>query len=397
MGVLPAAFTERFILYGVLALGALSRNMAPSKASGRLTSFPGYPADYSIDKYSLAIQGLNKRLKVSPQNWELAILGSLIFIFIETLQGRDDAARMHLSSALAILQDSGDVHGTNSQLKADLTNALNILSRLNTRPLRPIAPYTRIPLHIRSLPASFRTVDEARDSLNSITSAINSLSCKRTIDARSSPHSMPPRAMAQDISTLSQQLESWETLFTAFMARSTPDAETKTCVQVLLIHHQVAHISLSTIPYYNTPGESLDVSRFSRIIELATDVLRTEGSRTITTQPQQGHSIDVAIVQPLFYTACQCKDSIIRRRAIDIMDEIDATAVYSTRQLSQVARWVVTMEEQQSLIAGSHGAIIREEDMLHDIELNFNEAGTCSITAWRRVNRTWHEVSGQIP
>ncbi|KAI2629152.1 hypothetical protein GGS26DRAFT_115707 [Hypomontagnella submonticulosa] len=397
--VLPAAFTERFILHGVLALGALSRNMVPSRASGRLTSFPGYPAGYSMSKYNLAIQGLNRRLKASPHSWELAVLGSLIFTSIETLQGRDDVARMHLRGALAILANSEDAHAGNSLLKADLADGLDTISRFDTMPCRLAKPYVHIPLQLPSLPPRFRTINEARDSLSSITSAINSLHCKETLGVRSSPLYTPALALTQDITTLSHHLESWQTLFSAFIARRTPDIETKTCVQILLIHHQVALISVSTFFYSGVSGRNTDVSRFSHIIELARDVLRSEQeSRTTTTQPRPGHSLDVAIVQPLFYTACKCKDGIVRRRAIELMDKIGEEAIFSTRQLSQVARWVVAMEEQPSPVRGSPGSTIKEEDMLHDIELTFDsEAGTCSITAWRRVNRTWHEVSGQIP
>ena len=207
--ILRAAFTERCILQGVLALGALSRNTVPaSVSSGKSTFLPGYQVGYSLNKYSLAIEELNRRLvDISTANWELAVLGSLIFIAIEALQGHEDVARMHLRSALAILQSSQGTTGClTSKSRKDIDSALRSFSRLDLLSLRPVDHENLVPVRLPILPLCFRNTEEARDSLNSIVGAMNSLVWKESLVASQIPtqsHSPGDPSILQDLSALS--------------------------------------------------------------------------------------------------------------------------------------------------------------------------------------------------
>lgn len=99
-------------------------------SSAKSTFIPGYQVGYSLDKYGLAIEELNRRLvDISSTGWELVVLGSLVFIAIEAFQGNEDVARVHLRSALAILETS---QGTTGYLtlksKKDIDSAFKSLS-----------------------------------------------------------------------------------------------------------------------------------------------------------------------------------------------------------------------------------------------------------------------------
>ncbi|KAI1756248.1 hypothetical protein F4782DRAFT_326419 [Xylaria castorea] len=392
--VLPAALTEPFIMHGILAVGALSRDRIPSRFSGRSISLTGYSASYPLRKYNQAIQELNKRLDASCRSRELALVGSLIFAVVEAYQGRDDIAQMHIHSALSILESPKSITTGEFQSPPDLYRLFHCLSshsRVNSPSFSSVIHHISTPVQALQLGLGFETVSEARDSLNSINGAVHSIYRRRVVGAEgSSP--LHATHSAGEISGLSRQLDLWHTHFSALKARSTADVETTTCTQILLIHHHIAKLHLSS------EAEHSHTSQFSSIIKLSADILRAEErSRTTTMKPTPGHSLDIAITQPLFYTACRCKDGIIRRRAIELLEKVDGASSYDTQLLARVARWVVAMEEKASLESGHPGGFVKEEDMLYDIELDVgNELGRCDITAWRRDNLRWLRVSGYV-
>ncbi|KAI1744942.1 hypothetical protein F4680DRAFT_171040 [Xylaria scruposa] len=379
-------------MHGILAVGALSRDIIHSRFSGRSISLIGYSASYPLRKYNQAIQELNKRLDASCRSRDLALIGSLIFAVVEAYQGRDDMAQMHLQSAFSILGSLGSIPTGEFRTPPDLYRIFNCLfshHRLNFRSFSSVLHRIPTPIQALTLVSGFETVVEARDSLNSINGAIHSIHRRRAVSAGDSSETH----LTEEISRLSRQLDLWYTHFSALKARSTADTETTTCTQVLLIHHHIARLHLS-----DEPEHSIHASQFSSIIELAADILRAEErSRIITSKPTPGHSLDIAITQPLFYTACGCKDGIIRRRAIELLEKVDGASSYDTQLLARVARWVVAMEENASLESGHPVGFVKQEDMLHDIELDVgNEPGGCNITAWRRDNGRWLRVSGYV-
>ncbi|KAI1424195.1 hypothetical protein F5Y12DRAFT_753574 [Xylaria sp. FL1777] len=379
-------------MHGVLALAALSRDMIPSRLSRGLMSLMGYSTCYSLHKYNQAIRELNASLEVSHRSQELALVGSLVFIVVEIYQGRGDIAQMHLQGALSILESpespiTGGVH----PLK-DLARLFNSLASLSLASCKPLSSVIRhVPTHIQVSRdvSAFRSIGEARDSLNSITGVIHSLYGRGLGSARL-PSQLP---LAEHISALSHRLDQWYTHFSALKAHSMADVETTTCVQLLLIHHQMA-----TLYLLSEPEDSIYARQFSCIIELCANILRAEeGSRVITTQPKPGHSLDTATIQPLFYTACTCKDGIIRRRAIELLETVNGGTLYDTQLLARVVKWVVTMEEKVDFEHGNPGVSVKTEDILYDIELEVgSEAGRCDVTAWRRMNGVWLKVSGYV-
>lgn len=56
-----------------------------------------------MKQYNLALRALNDTLDESARSWELAILGSIVFIAFEVLWGVDTRVRMHLDGAFAML------------------------------------------------------------------------------------------------------------------------------------------------------------------------------------------------------------------------------------------------------------------------------------------------------
>jgi len=56
-----------------------------------------------MKQYNIALRALHDALDRSARSWELAILGSIVFIAFEVLWGVDTRVRTHLDGAFAIL------------------------------------------------------------------------------------------------------------------------------------------------------------------------------------------------------------------------------------------------------------------------------------------------------
>ncbi|KAI1305038.1 hypothetical protein F5Y03DRAFT_356335 [Xylaria venustula] len=395
--VLPAALAEPCIMHGVLALSALSKDMVPSRLSRGLMSLAGHSASYPLRRYNQAIRELNARLGTSRSSQELALIGSLIFIAVESYLDRDDIAQMHLQGALTMLRDFKRCIPPGAEflkMIAPCFDSLAATSQVSSKRLSSLIRLIPTPFQTLRDVSAFKNISEARDSLNSITATIHSLHQRGPAETLPSPQSYQSPLLADDISVLSRRLDLWNTHFAALKANSTADVETSTCVHLLLIHHEIAKLHLS-----REPENRIHVHQFLYIVELSTKILRAEeGSRAITTQPKPGHSLDTAIIQPLFYTACTCKNGIVRRRAINLIESANVVFVYDTQLLARAAKWVVAMEEKIDPESGQSNISVKEEDMLYDVKLEVgSEPGRWDITAWRRANGFWSKVSSYIP
>jgi len=437
--ILRAAFTEECILQGVLALGALSRNVVPrfdKLFSRKARFFPGYSVGYSWSKYGLAIQGMNRRLggvvkgddddtsSTAISSWEIAVLSSLMFIAIEAIQGSEDVARMHLRGALAIYESSQTSPSTylTPESRRELARVLDALSHPPPQSLmRPINQCGLLAsARLQVLPPCFQSTEAARDSLNAISGAINSLGWRRPVleyQTRAQPNQFqsPLPSLVQEISTLLNLLDSWLALFTAYTSHCPPDdAKATTCTPILLIQYHILQINLKPLllsHLFNSSSESsyhAHISQFSSVIDLAHTILEARReSYPAPIRSQPGSNFNVAVIQPLFFVACKCRDSLLRRRAIEGLEKVDGDGSEHSRLLARVARWVVQMEEGPSSSSLKIGvlasapvmpAAVREEDMLSDVEADVPDgAGGCWVTAWKRtMNGKWYDISAYV-
>jgi hypothetical protein len=102
------ACIEPCIGHAALAIGALTRSHYQPSGSGDASLQVESVTEYSIKQYNLAIQELNSCLDISTRSWELAILGTIVFVAIEVLQGYDNKVQILLCSAFAILKAHPD-------------------------------------------------------------------------------------------------------------------------------------------------------------------------------------------------------------------------------------------------------------------------------------------------
>ena len=142
--IMQATCAEPCMRHAALSIAALSRSHYLPAESKTI----GYPVQsvggYAMQQYNLAIRKLNIRLDTSIRGWEIAILGAIVFIEIDFLQGDISRIQMHLESAYAILLENSDLEclgltscmtDTNGMTPVkstpNLTYLVNALSQIN--------------------------------------------------------------------------------------------------------------------------------------------------------------------------------------------------------------------------------------------------------------------------
>ncbi|OQV10814.1 Fungal Zn2-Cys6 binuclear cluster domain-containing protein [Cladophialophora immunda] len=118
--VLRYALAEASIYHAALAISSMSRhNYYPTTTTTTTTTTSYVPehhscnhthsqshsaAEYCLAQYTLAIQRLNARLDSSVASVELAAFASILFIYIEGMQGSTRSMHVHLRGGLALVQ-----------------------------------------------------------------------------------------------------------------------------------------------------------------------------------------------------------------------------------------------------------------------------------------------------
>ncbi|KFA49248.1 hypothetical protein S40293_08337 [Stachybotrys chartarum IBT 40293] len=398
--IIRTSMTERCILDGIIAIGALSRNLVPSKVLGSSTYLPGSSADYALKKYAMSLHGLNKRLNESPSNWELAVTGGLVFHTIACLRGHNYTAEMHLRSAQAILKNPNTAvtYGTKT-MRVDIGDALHALGRLHSTmawemngPVAPLVPASSASL---ALPPVFSNIDEARDTLNRISGALNGLCWRENKNAsRLSSTSSSGQYKAQVL----QLLEAWRILFEQSSSSIASAICHGACMNILRMQYESTYIFAYTTSKDAEMAYDRHISRFQQIVELGAQVIAAEAQKSSKLSSKAMPSLNAAVVQPLFFVACKCRDGALRRRAVATLELIDRETMSEARGWVSIARWIMEIEE--ITVEGTERLCndIGEACRLQEVDISMDgAAGRCNITGWRReIDGQWEKVSGSV-
>jgi hypothetical protein len=387
--VLRAACTEPCIRHAVLAIGTLGRTRSAPSTSG-LEYHTNFGSEYSTKQYNLAIQTLNYSLNSSNRSWELAVLASIVFIAIEVLQGHDDMVRMHLRSAFAILKNS-----TTFQCGTDLAHLFSAFSRLDVQSSSFAHLHYVMSVQMPVLPSRFQSIDEARESLNAITSAMYSTFGRRSPGYLRPLYPAPSPELTHDLSTILSLLITWHTRITTYTTHHLiTDPKTIASIQILHIRHLVAYVQISTYTYHSESAYDTHFPQFTQIVDLATRVLSADEAYPVSLHSVPCRILDIGMVQPLYFVVRKCRDGLLRRKAISIMEKVRKERVHDLRLLVRVARWIVSVEEE-GWMADER---LPEEKRLSEVELEFDDvASMCGILAWRRLrDGSREDISGLI-
>jgi hypothetical protein len=401
--IINMARIEQYVRNGLIAIGALVRHRAGYAAHRLLCEY-----EYSLMHYNLAIVELNRRLDNSAHSRELAILGAFLFAAFEIIQGHEEKAQMHSRSAFTILKSFpqtfprsaseekslkspspkntlavGETGHLNGPSTSDVIALFNAFSRLDPQAASSSILNSLTSSQMPVLPPKFTGLVQAREYLFSITNSMGAIFAKTTLENKTLPYSPLPISLTRDLSMIQDALDTWFRHFSSLTSNiQTNDIHTAAIIKVLLIYHGVANIQALTHFFRDELTFDLYTYQFEQIMSLARAAREADKVRALAVEASPCFIFDIGMVQPMFYIARKCRNSGIRRAAIKIMEEIRGKKVLAIRLLAQVARWIVTVEEEELDLGNG---FVAEHKRLHDIDLDYSSyIGRCRVTAWQR-------------
>jgi len=195
------------------------------------------------------------------------------------------------------------------------------------------------------VPPRFKTVSDAREVLNSIVAFMYRLF--KPIPGgeryRTLPYKPLPPPIHKQVDHVQTLLKQWSSTFDSLLHNITPKSSLDvTSIKVLRVQHLTITIHISTLFYRDQLAFDAFTSDFAQVIKLSTSVVETlpvnnNGSPVI--------SFDVGIVQPLYFTACRCRHTILRHKAISLLMRSGIEGIYNGTAMAAAASWAARYEE----------------------------------------------------
>ncbi|KAE9379504.1 hypothetical protein N431DRAFT_451357 [Stipitochalara longipes BDJ] len=135
----------------------------------------------------------------------------------------------------------------------------------------------------------------------------------------------------------------------------------KMCIgaRILKIQRLAIKIFLGALFYTDQIAYDAFIPDFRQIIVLSSSVL-DDDERACGSDGGEGtkFSFELGVVPALAMTAWKCRDGVLRRQAIGLLDRAGIEGVWNGRAMAAVSRWVVEREEEEM---GRDGFVAEEK------------------------------------
>lgn len=361
--VLQISHSEPCIKHMVVATASLHEGVyLPPSESGRAKKL-------FSQHYSQAVALLTQ--KFNPPSLDTILTACILFISCENFQGSTMAGLLHVQSGLNLLKDwkSRQSLATVSIGSADWlihSRIEPILERLRdqTSKYRPsrIVKYstsTTDPDIMTCSPVercSFHDLFVARDKLHEI--------IQWTLHCAKSPQRNSYKARIQ------KELENWDNAMTNHTQYLLPqDSLEGRTVLALRVHHRLISILVETSFAASETVFDKFHGAFQHIYEDCEYVIKKNGSGLSGAYSEQTGRMtlfeyDFGMIPPLFSLACHCRDSVLRRRAIQLLHCLHRSeGLWDSCSAAQIAEDLVTAEEEGLTVVQSCQDVIEQSSI----------------------------------
>lgn len=396
--ILQAMHAESFVLDAVLAIGSLRRFQLESKDFMVGKNIPPSTVQYSIGKYNKASRELYDQLRTNTADWKVVVLGTIVFLAIEVLQGNETGAIVHFKSGSAILKSilcsSYDMRSACSHSKTgqftnthsgidDLDIVVSAFARLSVEDSSFVGSNGTPVAGVPDLPTRFDSISAARSSLNSIVAFVYAFLRRwGHEDLQVLPLHPLPESVSTELAETQAVLQSWRQAFNLFLSeKKKVDTKAYLGANVLLVQHLVAWIKISTQFFRDQIIYDSYLEYFMHIVDMTRAVVEADNA-SWTRSRGPCFTLDIAMVQPLYFVARRCRDPALRRRAIEVMRKVGKDGIYTGKTFARVAEWIVMKEETNGFVEG----VLIETSRLHDVVLDFDRVeGRLTVSATRKT------------
>ncbi|CEL10799.1 hypothetical protein ASPCAL13910 [Aspergillus calidoustus] len=279
--------------------------------------------------YARSLAKIRTQIERGAVDAQVALVSCVLFVCIETLQGRVEEALQLYQQGVRLILDLRKGGGAGSAALLEST-IVPLFIRLGT-----------VALTISSVPAcdlfdlidlhgeySFTSLEAARDAL--IPLAYRVLMLQN--DAGSNPWlgietNITPELLATQI-TLRERLKQWHHAYTELAetistkpaspnSNSQPSSNSNTSITALLLtYHTTLNMIVATCLTQNKSVYDAHIPGFRTIVEQASRALDASASSDAS---QPVFTFELGVGLPLFWTALECREPSLRRRALALL------------------------------------------------------------------------------
>lgn len=347
--VFSSTYSNEALLHLSMALGSLHQKACEEEMAIPSQDIANKRLHFALLQCNKSVYLLRKLMNTAAtrQDREICLIACVLLICFEVLRGHYGTAMLHLGNGRKVLteylfgtadcRDTLVLTGSPGRNTVE-NNLIQVFARLdiqgaNFGTISPQFKLSTSELHDAiDIPRFFADLQEARIHLDVLT---NNIERFLTIDPDSRLSPTPETIKTRN--SLLHQL----TLWSLALSRLTPHSSQT--FHLLALHQLHLHLRLTT---------ALD----SRNTEIIYDTHHATFSLLLSTATAcLAHSIpsitlDIGVIQPLYYTAIRCRDPQLRRHALSLLWRIPhREGMWDTTIMSMVAARVIQLEEAESV------------------------------------------------
>ncbi|PVH94287.1 hypothetical protein DM02DRAFT_618725 [Periconia macrospinosa] len=375
---------ESFIRYAVVAIGALHKSLRASSPMGQGSrartsdSMAKLHREFAFLSYGKALNKMQLAIAADPGP-RLALIACLLIVCFESHAGNRYKAIAHAKSGVAIREE---LHRTRRQIVDynEITEAFNNLdiqiSTLNDD--RAVDIHEKLiqgdSWLLVSMPDEFQDLGEAKKYW----SVIMRRSCHfmATTWRRTDPHSLVRKPMTSipgsvlttvgdtihttsakvddavriGSRSFSLELSRWSQAFDSIFARirrtSISTLRHYVIATMLQIQALTLKITLAGIAFTQEILYDQFHADFKNIVRYAEDVATVRHSNSHTDFWAGSFLVDLGLVAPLFTLLLRCRDPVLRRRAITVLQSWHVECWWDPLMIVSIGRFIMNVEEK---------------------------------------------------
>jgi hypothetical protein len=340
--------SEPAVLHAVVALGALHQRSVRCGMSIPAQDMTDKLLQFGLSHFNKSVSQLYKRME-DRESARILLMSCILFFSIELLRGHYGTAMLHLHNGRNILYDrlaqSPSVGPENVLILPSTSLSIEdelveIFARLDIQSTHfgSNAPRFRLLTETSAksaetrIPETFSGLREARQNFDCLANAIYRFITISPDPAFHNPAN--PIAVTQQNGLL-EKLQEWSQAFEMCWKRlstspspspgpipTAPSREAKTAT-LLRLQYKFLHVKLSVCNSCGVETIYDDyINDFEAIISLAGDLIGDDGrNEAASSTPWRlpTFSLDMGLIQPIYFTAMKCRVPQLRRRALSVL------------------------------------------------------------------------------
>ncbi|KAH7357243.1 hypothetical protein BKA65DRAFT_223448 [Rhexocercosporidium sp. MPI-PUGE-AT-0058] len=351
--------TNFSVRHAIVAIGALARSTDRSLCgSHRMDSSHGPHREFALQQYEKAIQGLRESMNTND-HWRCiraSVISCLVLAFFDNFIGNGGFALQHIRHARDILLAANIVvPSVVTSRNREEDHISSMFLRLDMQALCAMGiednrTYVALESHNPNftLPARFTSVEEARNTRNTIVSEGYNFFYQAAKYETLAPEQIP-ESILRIRDYMIEQIHLLHSLLDSLLLEVEPDlvCHPLSRPESLKLYSTVLLVRLTSC--LGAPETACDalLPYFEFLLDISREILEYEAAGNPIIFDSEIFTHEVRTIAPLFLTATKCRSRTLRREAISLLLSSHRREwMYDSLLAGKIGEWMMGIEEE---------------------------------------------------